>query len=252
MIFEQNPVYENCVLSFERHIAVPVHDAAVYEGERVWFNATAKCKNSQWTKFKFIVTCNNMKPFHNTECLVFQTSEIEHEKYENHRRHFKRKRRDLVGKDLLADPPCIKKFKMLDEVSEKTLKAGNLNNAPDRELLCKISSENNTKDDLDKDFTMCMWKMIKRYEETWNGDIFSGYAVKPFYIILMTDVILKHVHLARYKTLFLYVDATGTIIKNPPHVTGKVFMYYRYVFYYRVANIVVLLLLQNSYHLAME
>lgn len=228
-VFETIVAYEECVLSFIRHVVNPVNKSANYEGERVWFSATAKSKNSFCAKFKFLVICNCIKPFHDTTVCVFQSSQIHHNEGENHRRNIKGKKRKRLAAELEANPPSIKKLKMLGKVSCKVIKAGNLNNAPDRELLCKISSENNTKFDVDKDFTIFMWKLIKKYNESWKGDIFNGYVQMyceyPFYIILMNKAILKHALLARYRPLFLYLDATGTIIKNPPRIKSKVFNY---------------------------
>lgn len=222
--------YPYCVLSFKRHVCLPDTDDKNAYVNKVLFRADAKCLHSSCTSYKFWVTNTSIYPFRDMVVHVYQSSEYCHESKETHRRFVKGDRRRKLAEDLRADAPSIKKFKMLADVSDDILASGNLNESLDRTILEKISSENNVRHDLDKDNTIFMWKLIDEFKDKWLGTVFSGYiqlfSEKPvYYILLMAETVLRHVLLPRYRPLFLYLDATGSIIKNPPHIKSQIFNY---------------------------
>lgn len=115
-----------------------------------------------------------------------------HHAEERHRRHIRGKERAAITSELEKHSPIAIKLKMLNASDkEKILKAGNLNSAPSLDLLRKISSENRSKHDLDKDFMIFMLKLYDQQQIQIQGKEINGYiqefSLIPLSIILFTQ-----------------------------------------------------------------
>lgn len=119
---------------------------------------------------------------------------------------------------------------MLSKVDANTLDYGNQNNALSKIVLQKISSENNFKNDLDPNFYHLMEKIINQSHASWLGTKCNGYikvlSFKPFYVILFTERQLQLLVklLGEVKLIFLYFDATGTLIACQPGLDGPIYI----------------------------
>ncbi|XP_036138813.1 uncharacterized protein LOC118644403 [Monomorium pharaonis] len=216
--------YKYCVLSIDRHTCAVQRD----NKKCVIFHADGSCKNSSCTRFKFVVLWVPAMPLGDMTVQVLMTSDLCHISGEVHARFYKGQNRDELKKELKGDFPSVKRLNMLKDVSDDVLAAGNLNHVPSKPALNKMRSEMSTCNDLEKDEIQFMLKLIEKYKETWNGTIFNGYiqiySVEPLYIILVCERVLRYLMTVR-RPLFLYLDATGSIIKNLSHIVKQIYNY---------------------------
>ena len=198
-------VYPHCVLSFKRHSCKLQKENVNYTEETVWFSAYAKCLHSSCSSFKFKVISRAMLPYYDTQVKVLLSSPYCHND-EKHRRFIKGEKRQALAAELRLENPSKKHLKLLHDVPDSVIKAGNLNGVPGKQVLRQISCEDNAKDDLDKDPRVFMRMLIEQYKEKWIGEHFSGYIQMyceyPFYILLMAEAVLKYVIQSKLRPLF--------------------------------------------------
>jgi len=116
---------------------------------------------------------------------------------------------------------------MLTASDKKILKEGNLNWAPSLDILNKISSENRSKYDLDKDFVTFMLKLYDQQQiqiQSKKINRYIQFALLPLSIILFTEKQLRY--LASDKMRHVYLDATGSIIAQPKELNSATTIYY--------------------------
>ncbi|KAJ8677933.1 hypothetical protein QAD02_013720 [Eretmocerus hayati] len=128
---------------------------------------------------------------------------------------------------------------MLESIPDNVSEQGNINHSPDPGVLRTISSEHFNRNRLDKDRTVFMKKLIEKSREEWPGKHIQGYIqlyseTPVFYLILLAEEILeyglKSRHIppqvrSRMKYLFLYLDATGSILKKFDRMLRRIYIY---------------------------
>lgn len=196
----------------------------------VYFYAKANCKHSKCTSFKFIVKTEIIEPFEDKIVHVTTADPLCHIPNEIHRRFVKGSRRADIARKLEGKKPSIVKLDLLGSVPENVLKSGNRNDALSLMILQKISSENNTRDDLDKDVVMFLLKLKEKFIKAWPDRITEGYiqsiSVDPFYVILFTGQQIDYLlSFPANGEIFLHLDATGRVVAKALNSTGPV-MYY--------------------------
>jgi len=124
--------------------------------------------------FKFHVTENIRNPHTDQTVHVYLSRHVHHAK-ERHRRHIRGKERAAIASELEKHSPIALKLKMLTASDKEILKAGNLNSAPISDILNKISSENRSKYDFDKDFVTFMLKLYDQQQIKIQGKEINEY-----------------------------------------------------------------------------
>jgi len=146
-----------------------------------------------------------------------------------HRRYVRYQKQAAFADDLEKHLPLYVKYKCLNKVCIESLKAGNCTEVPSLLVLQKIRSENVIKDDLSKDFDTFIKKLIKKYDKEWPGKVFNGYvnrhSVKPFYIVLIAEEVLRHVISFKPGLVMAHLDATGSLIDLPPWTNAQILYY---------------------------
>ena len=196
------------------------------------FYAVGTCKNSSCVTFNFRTTERVEYPYREINISVLTSSNtICHKVDEVHRREVTGESRKTVAKELEIIYPCKMELLMLAKVDTNVFDFGNQNNALSKMILQKIFSENNSKTDLHPNFYHFMVKLIDETDGRWIGKKFNGYiqslSFKPFYVILFTERQLQYLLklLREGKKIFLYFDATGTLIACLPGVDGPIYTY---------------------------
>lgn len=94
---------------------------------------------------------------------------------------------------------------LVGKAEEEVLAEGNRNAAPSRMLLQKMSSENNTINDLEKDLVVFLQKLRVELKEKWPDRYYPGYiqqfSIYPFYLTLFTGKYLCFLNLNNYHAL---------------------------------------------------
>lgn len=192
-----------------------------------FFQAAGICKHATCAAFKFNITENIQSPHSDQTVHVNLSRHIHHDK-ERHRHHIRDKQRAAISSELEKYSPIAVKLKMLNASNKEILEAGNLNSAPSLDLLRKISSENRSKYDLDKDFVIFMLKLYDQQQIQIQGKEINGYiqefSLLPLSIILFTEKQLRH--LASDKLRHVHLDATGSIIAQPKELNSATTIYY--------------------------
>ncbi|KAL7288137.1 hypothetical protein TKK_0017799 [Trichogramma kaykai] len=224
-IFEQK---FTCVLSFCHH------NFYHFDKQRndYYFIAVAKRLHSSCTTFRFIVHEKITKPFRDYCVSVYTSGSIDHSAGESHRRFIKNETREYYKNELLKKAPVKVKLDALNKASDKLLVQGNLNHYPSPEILHKIASKTKSENDLDADYYKFMEKLQENYCEeyvkNYGCNRVKGYiqfnASNPLIILLFSQPQL--VLVSKEKDIFLYLDATGTIAKQPKHLKKKETIYY--------------------------
>lgn len=93
----------------------------------------------------------------------------------------------------------------------------------------KISSDNNSKDDLDPNYYIFMHKLIQETKENWKGKHIHGFiqqwSLEPFYTVMFSEKQLKVLLSLEKDTVFCHLDATGGIVLPPSDVSKRIFYY---------------------------
>ncbi|KAJ8672282.1 hypothetical protein QAD02_003541 [Eretmocerus hayati] len=128
----------------------------------------------------------------------------------------------------------------MEEIPDRALKEGNINNSPDPKVMGKIASEYRTKSDLDKNVSTFMHKLTQQYREEFPGEELEGfihfYSEYPvFYLLLMLEAVLMYaltkrslppgIKSTRTKPLFLYLDATGSLLRKLFQDLKRIYVY---------------------------
>ena len=100
-----------------------------------------RCKNCDYTNFKFISEFPINKSFSDVKLKVFRGGEINHDNDDINRRFVRQKRRLELGKEMQAVFPSIMNLKMLNDVPEYILDQTNVNNTPGLQIIQKIPSD---------------------------------------------------------------------------------------------------------------
>jgi len=217
--------YPKCVLAFKDH-------ECFAEGTRtsdISFQARAICKHEHCTKYKFFVKGSIIDPYISKPVHVFLEKEIQHYEGNVHRRFMRHQKRAALADELEKHLPLYVKYNCLNKACIESLEAGNCTEVPSLSVLQKIRSENATKDDLSKDFDTFMKKLIEKYDKEWPGKVFNGYinrySVKPFYIVLIAEDVLRYVISLKPGLVTANLDATGSLIDPPPWTTAQILYY---------------------------
>ena len=209
-----------CNSSFRWHKCKPPQS-------KVKFQTYAVCTFSTCTAYKFTTTESISQPFKDVRVRIVPVGLVKHIAEEIHRRFVRGEKRLNISKDLLANAPSTVKQRRLTTANERLLSARNLNDAYSLGILQKISSENNSRDDLDRDYYMFMHKLIEQTKKTWTGQHIEGYiqqwSVEPFYVVLFAEKQLKV--LLNQERVFCHLDATGSVVIAPPNVDKRIFYY---------------------------
>ncbi|KAJ8677391.1 hypothetical protein QAD02_013178 [Eretmocerus hayati] len=228
--FERTHKY--CVLSIKRH------EMYINKKGKISLTVDGKCTHSVCSRFKF--KCHQYSlNFRDCEVFVFRDKEFNHIEGEIRGRPIKGKRRLELANQLKDDAPFIKRWKLIEGIPDDVLENGNINNVPSVNVLRKISGKLNAQNDLDKNRTIFMHKLIEKLRNEWSGEKLHGYvqlyAETPvFYLLLMAEEVLKCFlksrsvipnSSSRKKFLFLNLDATGSML-------GKSFKSLRTIYVY--------------------
>jgi len=193
------------------------------------FQARAICKHKDCTKYKFFITGSITEPYISKPVHVFLEKEIRHYEGHVHRRCVRYRKRAAFADDLEKHLPLYVKYKCLNKACIESLEAGNCTEVPSLSVLQKIRSENVTKDDLSKDFDTFIKKLIEKYDKEWPGKIFNGYinwySVKPFYITLIAEEVLRYVISLKPGLVMAHLDTTGSLIDPPPWTSAQILSY---------------------------
>jgi len=207
--------------------AIKWHKCRDTKRSNLFFQAAGICKHTTCAAFKFYVTENIQSPHTDQTVHVYLSRHIHHAK-ERHRRHIRGKERAAIASELEKHSSIALKLKMLTASDKEVLKAENLNSAPSLDILNKISSENRSKYDLDKDFVTFMLKLYDQQQIQIQGKEINGYiqefALLPLSIILFTEKQLRY--LVSDKMRHVHLDATGSIIAQPKELNSATTIYY--------------------------
>ena len=126
-------------------------------------------------------------------------------------------------------PPSVMNLKMLNNVPEDILDQGNVNNTPGLQIIQKISSDYNARNDRDKDFWKFVMKLIYEYEEKWKSKSNPGFiqqcGIKPLTVVMFTQKQIDYLVFVPPEDAWAYLDATARLVALPRGVKGKL-MYF--------------------------
>ena len=104
-----------------------------------------------------------------------------------------------------------------------------MKNTPGLQILQKISSDYNTRNERDKDFWKFVMKLINEFEEKWESKNNPGFihqcGIKPFTVVIFTQKQIDYLVFVPPGDAWAYLDATGRLVALPRGVKGKL-MYY--------------------------
>lgn len=227
---KQNPV---CVLSF--------HGYKICKKKRSAhsFRAKARCKlNGCKCDYKFSLASNlDDKSSQNVKITVTRIGPIIHEHAEAARRFVTGEDRSNLAEKVSKSSATLVELENLNKIHEDESKTvgfvkGNLNHAPNRMLLHKMKSELIAKDDLDKEPYTHMRLLREKLSEKKElvGKTLKGYIQRdttfPISVSLYTERQIKYLlHLLKKEEVFLYFDATGSLVAKPIGTNKRVYYY---------------------------
>lgn len=161
--------------------------------------------------YDFIADTPIVYRFDDVPIKVYPTKPIYHIPGEIHRRYIRRDKRIEIGNLLQIEKLSCLKSRILAEVPEDVLGAGNRNKALSLTVMQKIASDYNLRNDFDKDLNVFLMKLMEDFEQKWPGKVCPGYiqfhAMQLFMLVLLTEKILRYV--LTLDQVLCHLDSTG-------------------------------------------
>ena len=196
--------------------------------------AYAKCKHSGCTEYIFMMH-NWPEQDKSVEVFVERAGPVAHPLGQKRKRHMRGAIRKKYLQKLQVDKPSVLHYKLLGEMKEEVLDAGNLSHPQSIDVLKKVSSEGRRAEDLHRDplLELIVERNIYKDEDDESHEIL-GYiqhlSIFPFTVQLFTEKQIDLcIELLSKGKCILNLDATGSIISNVIPEEKKRIYYYALV-----------------------
>lgn len=220
---EKNKV---CVLKFTRNA---VKKKCLRKTSSKFFVGKAVCKFSGCCVYDFYIKKYPGEAPRKVKVKVCRSGDIHHTR-SIRRRQLKGTAREEMKKDLKSAGVSNVYYKNIASLSEIEKKAGNLTNAPSKEVLHNLRKEDSEIQLLTKD---PISEVILTGEILRDGDTDSksilGYiqciSVLPFAVVLFTEATIRLLRRALVHNIPLHLDATGSVVSKIQGQKKPVFYY---------------------------